>query len=86
MNARLTFWLSLATAAWMVALRLLNIFKIDMVLVGTIREMFTIPFLLALPICLWFSLSNFRKDGYQIGGTSFWSVVLVMIGLLMLVW
>jgi len=86
MNARLTFWLSLATAAWMTGMQVVRFFQLKSALIGALWEMFTIPFLIALPVCIWFSLQHFRKDGYQIGGTSFWSVVLVVIGLLMLVW
>lgn len=86
MNPRITFWLSLATATWMTGMQVVRSFEMQTPLIGALWEMFTIPFLLALPVCIWFSLRNFRKDGYQVGGLSFWSVVLVVVGLLMLVW
>jgi len=84
MNSKTTFWLSTATAGWFLALRIVNHFNIDFVLVGVFGEMFTIPFLLAIPVCLWFSLRNFRKDGYKTG-TAFWSVILTLAALLLII-
>ncbi|MFM8347576.1 MAG: hypothetical protein ACKOAR_05985 [Bacteroidota bacterium] len=86
MSSRITFQLSLATACWLLFMRVVRFFELKSEWIGVIWEMFTIPFLLALPVCLWFSLRNFRKEGYVVGGQSFWSVVLVVLGLVMLLW
>ena len=84
MNNNTLLSLSAATAAWFFALRMVNHFHIDITIIGVLREMFTIPFLLVLPLCLWFSLRNFRKEGYKTG-KALWSIVLTLSALLLMV-
>jgi len=64
---------------YLITLQLIYFFKIDLVFIGVIVEIITIPVLIAIPILLFLSLKNWKKESWNKCSTNmFTSIVLII--------
>lgn len=84
-NEKLVFVSGLATLIFFSILILINYLKIDGVIVSVFRELFTIPFLLALLVLFPFASVLLFKTERKIGSMPFWALLCLLATVLLLI-
>jgi hypothetical protein len=78
LNEKRLIIINLVIVSYFVALYLVNLFKIDFVLVGVFRELLTIPFLIGQIVFLIFDI-NFLVKQKRVRFFTLFSIVLLII-------
>lgn len=77
---------AIATSSFLLFIYLnYKIIQSDLVIIGVIQELLTIPSLLAQPVLLFFALKEFKKTKYKVWSYSFFSS-LILTASIVLAW
>ncbi|MFK5982059.1 MAG: hypothetical protein QM499_04015 [Flavobacteriaceae bacterium] len=69
---------------YLITLQLIYFFKIDYVFIGVIVELITIPVLIAIPILLFLSLKNWKKESWNKCSSNMFSSITLVISILII--
>jgi len=70
---------------YFIALQLISHFEIEAVLIGVFGELLTIPALFAIPVLLFLSVKNWKKEGWKPNSMYVVSMLLLLVTIVMLV-
>lgn len=82
---KICFYLHLIGTIYFLHLIILSYLNIDTQFTGFIRELFTIPFLLAGIVVIVLSIKTFKSDKYSLHKYSFWAIIVMAFNILMLI-
>jgi hypothetical protein len=84
-NDRVLFILSIICFFFFCCLYFLNYYKIDVVIIGVLRELLTIPALLAIPVLLFLSFRSLYRSHWKFQSYAAYSVGILLITLIGLI-
>lgn len=78
-SGKTIFTLSLCILSWFILLILNSrFFKLDLVIISVIQEMFTLPVMVIQLLLLILAFLNFKKSNYSLQSYAFWGLVVLM--------